>query len=96
MIVSKIVEAHDVGDFFLQLIKPSILSKSEDVVKWGCQILVETAEELAKNDLLPVGYEWLIKENGGLSTSILGLARHPKLGENIVNFILQFGKFNIS
>lgn len=44
MIVSKITEAHDVCDFFLQMVKPSILSKSEDVVTWGCQIFVETAE----------------------------------------------------
>lgn len=61
------------------MVKPSILSKSEEVVSWGCQVLVQLAEELAGADLLPLGYEWLIKENGGLSTAILALARHPKL-----------------
>ena len=96
MIVSKMVESHDVCDFFLQMIKPSILSKSEDVAMWGCKILSETAHDLMTKELLPLGYQWLIKENGGLSTAILCLSRHPKLRENVVNFILEFGRFNIS
>lgn len=38
--------------------------------------------------MLPLAYDWFVQEAGGLSTTILALTRHPKLNENVVNYIL--------
>jgi hypothetical protein len=46
-IVEKMTQQNDMCEFFLQVIKPSLLSKSEEIAQWGCRILSRIAHELA-------------------------------------------------
>lgn len=39
-------------------------------------------------------WEWLTGDAGGLNTILLGIKRHTDLKENILNILLQFGRFN--
>jgi hypothetical protein len=43
-----------------------------------------------------MAYEWFVKENGGLATTMLALNRHPKLNESAVGYMLQFARYNVS
>lgn len=78
-IVQKMAEQNDMCFFFLQVVKPALLSKSEEVAQWACRILSRIAHDLANRDLLPLAYDWFVKEAGGLETTHLALERHPKL-----------------
>lgn len=95
-IVEKMTYENDMCLFFLQVIKPSLLSKSEDISQWGCRILSKIAYLLADRKMLPLAYDWFVREAGGLSTTILALMRHPKLNEHVVSYILQFSRYNIA
>lgn len=46
-IIEKMIGQNDMCFFFLQIIKPSLLSKSEEIAQWGCRILSKVANELA-------------------------------------------------
>jgi hypothetical protein len=87
-IVQKMGQQNDMCFFFLQVLKPTLLSKSEEVAQWGCRLLSRIAHELANQSLLPLAYDWFVREAGGLSTTMLALARHPKLNQHVVGFIL--------
>lgn len=87
-IVQKMVEQNDMCFFFLQVVKPTLLSKSEEIAQWGCRILSKIAHELANLDMLPLAYDWFVREAGGLATTILALSRHPKLNQHVVGYIL--------
>ena len=95
-IVQRMAEQNDMCFFFLQVLKPALLSKSEEVAQWTCRILSRIANELANKDLLPLAYDWFVKGAGGLETTHLALARHPKLNEHVVGFILEFSRFNVA
>ena len=87
-IVQKMMEQNDMCFFFLQIVKPALLSKSEEIAQWGCRILSRIAHELANREMLPLAYDWFVREAGGLATTILALSRHPKLNQHVVGFIL--------
>jgi hypothetical protein len=95
-IVSKMAEQNDMCFFFLQVLKPALLSKSEEVAQWTCRLLSRIAHELANRDLLPLAYDWFVREAGGLSTTLLALSRHPKLNQHVTGFILEFSRFNVA
>ena len=90
------LEQNDMCFFFLQVIKPSLLSKSEEIAQWGCRILSKIGYNLANQEMLPLAYDWFIREAGGLSTTILALSRHPKLNQHVVGYILEFARYNVS
>lgn len=46
--------------------------------------------------MLPLAYDWFVREAGGLSTTILALSRHPSLNQHVVSYILQFSRFNVT
>ena len=46
--------------------------------------------------MLPLAYDWFVREAGGLSTTILALQRHPKLNQHVVGYILQFARYNVA
>jgi len=46
--------------------------------------------------MLPLAYDWFVREAGGLATTILSLSRHPKLSQHMVGFILEFARFNVA
>ena len=46
--------------------------------------------------MLPLAYDWFIRDAGGLSTTILALSRHPKLNQHVVGFILEFSRYNVA
>jgi hypothetical protein len=52
---------NDMCFFFLQIIKPSLLSKSEEIAQWGCRILSKIANELAEKQMLPLAYDWFVR-----------------------------------
>lgn len=54
------------------------------------------AHELANQDMLPLAYDWFVREAGGLATTILALTRHPKLNQHVVGYILEFARFNVA
>lgn len=87
---------NDMCFFFLQVVKPALLSKSEEVAQWACRLLSRIAHELANRDLLPLAYDWFVREAGGLSTTLLALTRHPKLNQHVVGFILEFSRYNVA
>lgn len=87
-IIEKMAEQNDMCFYFLQIIKPCLLSKSEEIAQWGCRILTKIAHELAVKEMLPLAYDWFVQEAGGLSTTILALSRHPKLNQSVVGYIL--------
>ena len=89
-------EQNDMCFYFLQIIKPCLISKSEEIAQWGCRILTKIAHELATKELLPLAYDWFVQEAGGLSTTILALSRHPKLSQSVVTYILEFGRYNVT
>jgi hypothetical protein len=95
-IVQKMIDQNDMCFFFLQVVKPALLSKSEEVAQWGCRILSKIAHELANQDMLPLAYDWFVREAGGLATTILALSRHPKLNQHVVGYILEFARFNVA
>ena len=95
-IVHKMVDQNDMCFFFLQVIKPALLYKSEEVAQWTCRILSRIAHELANRELLPLAYDWFIRDAGGLSTTMLALSRHPKLNQHVVGFILEFSRYNVA
>ena len=82
--------------FFLQVVKPSLLSKSEEIAQWGCRILSKVGYELADKEMLPLAYDWFVRDAGGLSTTILSLQRHPKLNQHVVGYIIQFARYNVA
>ena len=90
------MQQNDMCFFFLQVVKPALLSKSEEVAQWACRLLSRIAHELANHDMLPLAYDWFVREAGGLSTAVLGLTRHPKLNQHLVGFILEFSRFNVA
>jgi hypothetical protein len=49
LIVQKIVENNDMCVFYLQVIKPALLSKNEEVALWASRILTKVGYELANN-----------------------------------------------
>lgn len=89
-------EQNDMCFFFLQLLKPALLSKSEEVAQWGCRLLARIAHELADRQLLPLAYDWFVREAGGLATTALALGRHPKLNQHVVGYMLEFARFNVA
>ncbi len=95
-ILQKMIEQNDMCFFFLQVVKPTLLSKSEEIAQWGCRILSKIAHELANLDMLPLAYDWFVREAGGLATTILALSRHPKLNQHVVGYILEFARFNVA
>lgn len=95
-IVQKMTEQNDMCFFFLQVVKPALLSKSEEIAQWGSRILSKIGYELANRDMLPLAYDWFVREAGGLSTTILALSRHPKLNQHVVSYILQFARYNVT
>lgn len=95
-IIEKMIIQNDMCFFFLQIIKPSLLSKSEEIAQWGCRILSKVANELAERQMLPLAYDWFVREAGGLSTTILALSRHPKLNQHVVAYILEFARYNVT
>ena len=95
-IIQKIVDNNDMCVFYLQVVKPALLSKKEEVAMWASRILTKVGYDLANHELLPLGYDWFVRENGGLATTMLALNRHPKLNESAVGYILQFARFNVS
>lgn len=42
-IVEKMAEQNDMCFYFLQIIKPCLLSKNEEIAQWGCRILTKIA-----------------------------------------------------
>jgi hypothetical protein len=96
MIVDRMGEQNDMCFFFLQLLKPTLLSKSEEVAQWGCRLLARIAHELADRQLLPLAYDWFVRDAGGLATTALALGRHPKLNQHVVGYMLEFARFNVA
>jgi hypothetical protein len=47
LIIQKIVENNDMCVFYLQVIKPALLSKHEDIALWASRILTKVAYDLA-------------------------------------------------
>ena len=90
------IEQNDMCYYFLQIIKPCLLSKSEEIAQWGCRILTQIAHSLATKEMLPLAYDWFVQESGGLSTTILALTRHPKLNQHVVGYILEFSRYNVA
>lgn len=52
--------------------------------------------EMANKDNLPVVYNWLLKENGGLFTCLMSMRRHKQISDVIVGMILEIARFNIT
>ena len=46
-IIQKIVENHDMCVFYLQVVKPALLSKNEEVAMWASRILTKVGYDLA-------------------------------------------------
>ena len=46
--------------------------------------------------MLPLAYDWFVRDSGGLSTTLLALSRHPKLSQHVVGYILQFARYNVT
>ena len=42
-IVQRMAEQNDMCFFFLQILKPALLSKSEEVAQWACRLLSRIA-----------------------------------------------------
>jgi hypothetical protein len=42
-IVQRMADQNDMCFFFLQLLKPALLSKSEEVAQWACRLLSRIA-----------------------------------------------------
>lgn len=79
-----------------QSLKPGLLSKNEEVALWSLRIYSKMSYELANMELLPTGYEWFCRVNGGgLHSCVLCLHRHPNIKEVIVSFMLQIGRYNV-
>jgi hypothetical protein len=47
----------------LNVIKPALLSKDEEVADWGLRLLTKIAYELANNDLLFHVFHWTTKDS---------------------------------
>lgn len=46
--------------------------------------------------MLPLAYDWFVREAGGLATTALALVRHPKLNQHVVGYMLEFARFNVA
>lgn len=47
----------------LNVVKPTLLSKDEEVVHWGLRLYTKLSYELASNDLLFHVYQWTVKDS---------------------------------
>ena len=96
-ILQLVVKEESTGSvpLILQALKPGLLSKDEQVVKWACRIYSKLAFDFSNLELLPEAWEWFINEYGGLFASLASLKRHQDIGPNIVAMMTQFARFNM-
>jgi hypothetical protein len=69
-------------------LKPGLVSKNMEVASWSARFFSKIAFELGETNLFAGCWDWFISEHGGLSTSLLGLKRHPDLKELVVSILL--------
>lgn len=75
-------------------LKPGLVSKSFDVAEWAARLFSKLALEFADSNLLMNAWEWFVGEGQGLSTTLLGLKRHPDLKNKVVEILLQIARYN--
>lgn len=79
----------------LQVLKPGLMSKEEEVAQAAIKLYLKLAIDLLSLDLMAPAAEWFFCENGGLFACLVCIKRHPETVENITTMMVQFGASNM-